>query len=73
MDGGVGDTLRQPGEDPDSDQQGGVHLGQQWSQHRQHRRGRDPEQEDSLTAVLGGKVAAGNLSENVTVKETSKN
>lgn len=69
MYGGVGDTLTEAGDDPDRNQKRGVGLGQGWGQERQHRRGRDPEQEDPLASVFGCEVAPGYLSDDVAIEE----
>ena len=72
MDGGVGDPLRQSRQHPGNDHQGGVGLGQQGSDQGQYGRDGDPEQEDSLPAVLGGEVPARDLGEDVAVEEAGE-
>ena len=71
--GGIGDALGQAGQHPGGDQQPGVTLGQQRRDEGQHGRDGDPEQENSLPAILGGEVAARNLSEDVAVEEAGQN
>ena len=73
MYGGIGDALGQAGQHPGGDQQPGVALGQQRRDEGQHGRDGDPEQENSLPAILGGEVAARNLSEDVAVEEAGQN
>ena len=69
MYGGVGDTLAEAGDDPDPDQKRGVGLGQDWGQEGQHRRGHDPEQENSFAPVLGCEISPGDLSDDVAIEE----
>ena len=73
MYGGVGHTLGQSGQHPGSDQQGGVGLGQHWSEEGEDGGDGDAEQENPLPSVLGGKVSPWDLSEDVTVEEAGQN
>ena len=69
MNGWVGDALGEAGDDPDTDQQRRVGLGQDRGQEGQHCRGGDPEQENPLAPVLCCEISSGNLSEDVAVEE----